>query len=460
MTAPAAVDRLAHFAATAAPPPEARAMAASAFLDTVGVTLAGVSEPASRIVREIVAAEEPGACAILGTPLRASVSGAAFANGTAAHALDFDDMCFVSLAHPSAPLVSAALAAAEIAGAPGRAALDAYVAGFEIEARLGRVMNPRHYERGWHCTSTLGTIGAAAAVGRLLGLDRTAVAHALAIAASEASGLKENFGSMVKPLHAGLAARNGVLAARLAQAGMTASRQAFEGPQGFLRAFDSAGDALAEAIADLGARWEILETGITVKLYPSCAGTHPTIDTVLDLRREHGFTGADVERIDVDVDSIAPTILMYPRPRSGLEAKFSMPFCAAAAALYGRIGIDTFEDAVVANPDLDALIPRVTMRVDPSFDGRAPALTQARVRVVLRGGRVLERDARGARGYPERPATSDDLAAKFLACATRAVPEAAAQRALERLRGIERLADVRTLTGDLMPSARARVSTP
>ena len=143
---------------------------------------------------------------------------AALANGTAAHALDYDDMCFVSLAHPSAPLVAAALAAAEAAGASGRALLDAYVVGFEIEARLGRAMNPRHYQRGWHCTSTLGTIGAAAAAARLLGLDATARGHALAIAASEASGLKENFGTMVKPLHAGLAARNGVLAARLAQA--------------------------------------------------------------------------------------------------------------------------------------------------------------------------------------------------------------------------------------------------
>jgi 2-methylcitrate dehydratase PrpD len=230
---------------------------------------------------------------------------------------------------------------------------------------------------------------------------------------------------------------------------MTATLQAFEGPQGFLRAFDSAGDALADAIADLGTRWEILETGITVKLYPSCAGTHPTIDTVLDLRREHGFTAADVDRIDVDVDSITPTILIYPRPRSGLEAKFSMPFCAAAAALYGRIGIDTFEDAALANPDLDALIPRVTMRVDPSFDGRAPALTQARVRVVLRGGRVLERDARGARGYPDRPATSEDLAAKFLSCATRALSAPAAQGALEWLRQIEELEDVRPLLRSL-----------
>src|SRR3954467_3855590 len=223
-------------------------------------------------------------------------------------------MCFVSPAHRSAPLVAAALAAAELAGASGRAVLDAYVVGFEIEGRLGRAMNPRHYQRGWHCTSTLGTIGAAAAASRLLGLDTARTAHALAIAASEASGLKENFGSMVKPLHAGMAARNGVLAALLARAGMTASARAIDGPQGFLHAFDGAGGDIAAAIADLGSRWEILDTGITVKLYPSCAGTHPAIDTILDLGREHGIQPDQLERIDVDVDSITPTILIYPRP--------------------------------------------------------------------------------------------------------------------------------------------------
>ena len=461
----AAALRLARFGTACTVPEGARAAAASAFLDTVGVTLAGARDPAGRIVQQLVATESAGDCVVLGTPHRAGAGGAALANGTAAHALDFDDMCFVSLAHPSAPLVPAALAAAEVTRASGRAVLEAYAIGFEIEARLGRLMNPRHYERGWHCTSTLGTIGAAAAVSRLFGLDTPAAAHALAIAASMASGLKENFGSMVKPLHAGLAARNGVIAAGLAQAGMTATLQAFEGPQGFLRAFDSAGDALADAIADLGTRWEILETGITVKLYPSCAGTHPTIDTVLDLRREYGFTGADVERIDVDVDSITPTILIYPRPRSGLEAKFSMPFCAAAAAVCGRIGIDTFEDAALANPDLDALVPRVTMRVDPSFDGAAPPLTQARVRVALRDGRLLERVACGARGYPERPPTREDLAAKFLSCATRALPEADALRALERLRSLETLDDARALTECLAcpsvrPSARDPASTP
>jgi 2-methylcitrate dehydratase PrpD len=185
---------LADFVVAAAPSAAARVAAARAVLDTVGVTLAGASEPAARIVRRVVEPDGSGPCTVLGTGLRASAGNAALANGTAAHALDYDDMCFVSLAHPSAPLVAAALAAAEVAGASGRALLDAYIVGFEIEGRLGRAMNPRHYQRGWHCTSTLGTIGAAAAAARLLGLDRAAAGHALGIAASEASGLKENFG--------------------------------------------------------------------------------------------------------------------------------------------------------------------------------------------------------------------------------------------------------------------------
>jgi len=442
-------ERFGGFVAGAAVPDEARTLAARAFLDTVGVALAGLDEPASRSVRHVVTQESAGPCVIAGTEARTAPAGAAFANGVAAHALDFDDMCFVSLAHPSAPLVPAALAAAEITGAPGRAALDAYVVGFEIEARLGRVMNPRHYERGWHCTSTLGTIGAAAAASRLLGLDAAAAGHALAIAASEASGLKENFGTMVKPLHAGLAARNGVLAAQLAAAGMTASGTAIDGPQGFLRAFDGQGASLDAVLGDLETRWEIVETGITVKLYPSCAGTHPTIDTILDLRREHALAPADVDRIEIDVDSITPTILIYPRPRSGLEAKFSMPFCAALAALDGRVAIDTFEDATLGRSDVDALLSRVTMRVDPSFDGTAPALTQSRVRIALRDGRQIERDARGARGYPDRPATDQELSAKFLACARRVLAESAAARALHLLRGIDGLADIRTLTDSL-----------
>jgi 2-methylcitrate dehydratase PrpD len=307
-------------------------------------------------------------------------------------------------------------------------------------------MNPRHYQRGWHCTSTLGTIGAAAAASRLLGLDAAAANHALAIAASEASGLKENFGTMVKPLHAGLAARNGVVAAQLAQAGMTASGAAIDGPQGFLAAFDSERPSLEPVGADLGMRWEIVDTGITVKLYPSCAGTHPALDALLDLKRRERFSAGDVEAIEVGVDPIVPTILLYDRPGSGLEGKFSMPFCAAAAIVRGGVGIETFDGAALNDPAIRSLQSRVTMRVDATLDAAAAALTQARVTIRLRDGRVLTADADGARGYPERPASDEQLAAKFTACATQTLSAAQAAQALVALRGIASSGDVRELT--------------
>jgi 2-methylcitrate dehydratase PrpD len=355
-------------------------------------------------------------------------------------------MCFVSLAHPSAPLVAAALAAAELAGASGRALLDAYVVGFELEGRLGRAMNPRHYQRGWHCTSTLGTIAATATAARLLGLDANAAGHALGIAASAASGLKENFGTMVKPLHAGLAARNGVLAARLARDGMTASPAAIEGPQGFLAAMDSEQPSLDINAADLGVRWEIVDTGITVKLYPSCAGTHPTLDALLDLRRRDAFTGEDVDAIEIGVDPIVPTILIYDRPASGLEGKFSMPFCAAAAIVHGRVGVETFDASRISDPAILAMQSRVSMRIDPTLDASAPPLTQARVTVRLRDGRVLTASADGARGYHDRPASDDELAAKFTSCATQTLDEERAAQALAMLRDIESAPDVRAIT--------------
>jgi 2-methylcitrate dehydratase PrpD len=431
------LDRIAAFVADSTPPADARARAAAAVMDTIGVAIAGSIEPAAQIAREILGPLDLvalGPCSIWGTTSPANALDAALANGTAAHALDYDDMCFVSLAHPSAPLVPAIIAAGEMAGASGRAVLEAYVVGFEIQARLGRLMNPRHYQRGWHCTSTLGALSAAAGAARLLGLDAAAIAHALAIAASSASGLKENFGTMVKPLHAGLAARDGVLAALLAKGGMTASANALDGAQGYLRAFDSEHDDLSTAVADLGSRWEILDTGITVKLYPSCAGTHPTLDAVLDLIADERFTADDVQRIDVDVDAIVPTILIYARPTTALEAKFSLPFCVAAAVAFGSVGIDTFADARIRDPRVAALMSRVTMRVDEEIGKGKPSLTEARVRVTLTDGRVLVREAHGARGYPEKPASTAELESKFLSCARRAVPDAEAQRILAMLR--------------------------
>src|SRR5262245_7120366 len=303
--------------------------------------------------------------------MRASASGAALANGTAAHALDFDDMCFVSLAHPSAPLVPALLAAGEVVGARGATLLHAYIVGFEVETRLGQALNPRHYQRGWHCTSTLGTVGAAAGVARVLELDAAAAGHALAIAASAAAGLKENFGTMVKPLHAGLAARSAVTAGFLARSGMTASAKALDGPQGLLHAMDGQHASFGELLGDFGSRWEILDTGITVKLYPSCAGTHPALDAVLDLRQRESLDADAVDRVDIDVDSITPTILIHERPATGLEGKFSMPFCAASAIVFGQVGVETFDDEHVHDERVRRLMPRVQMRADPSLDGVA-----------------------------------------------------------------------------------------
>ncbi len=444
---PPAARRFARFLRDARPPDAARARARQAFADTIGVALAGSAEPVARAV-QAAAAEEGGRerCRILGTPRTANAGWAALANGAAAHALDFDDMCFVSMAHPSAPLVPAALAAGEIAGASGAALLDAYVAGFEIEAVLGRALNPRHYARGWHCTSTIGTVGAAAAAARLLNLDEDAAAAALAVAASQASGLKENFGTMTKPFHAGMAARAGVESALLARAGLTASARAFEGPQGYLVAMAAERETFGDTLDDLGRRWEIVETGISVKLYPSCAGTHPALDALLDLRKRHGLTPESIDGVAIDVDETTPTVLIYERPASGLEGKFSLHFCAAAALAFGRVDVDTFDERSLRDPGVRALLPKIEMRVDPEIARGRPSLTQARVTVRLAGGREVSARADGARGYPDKPAGREELDAKFLACARRVLDERAAGRALDALHALDGLADARTLT--------------
>ena len=446
-----------EFVSRAAVPPAARAAARDAVQDTVGVTLAGSVEPAARLVRDVACAEGGAPrCGILGVAERTGAGWAALANGTAAHALDFDDMCFVSLAHPSAPLVAAGLPVAELADTGGAALLDAYCVGFEIEAVLGRVMNPTHYEQGWHATATLGTIGAAATAARLLGQDAQTAACSMAIAASEASGLKESFGTMVKPLQAGLAGRNGVLAALLAKAGLTASDRAVDGPQGLLVSMQARQPELGDAGAALGRVWEIVDGGITVKLYPSCAATHPTIDTLLDLRSEHGFVADEVEQIDIGVDAVTPTVLIHDRPTEGLEAKFSMHFCAAAAVADGRVDIQTFETGL-ADPVIRRLLTRVTMRVDPSVGGDQPALTEAMVTVRLADGRSLGRRVRGARGYPSRPPTAEELDRKFRICAERAVSPSAASEALDFLRDLERRPRVAALTELLAQSKSVSV---
>ena len=449
--------QLSEFVARAVPPQEALNTAAAAVRDTVGVILAGAIEPAARMVQSIAADEGRGDCAVLGTSIRTGAGQAAMANGVAAHALDYDDMCFVSLAHPSCALLPAALAACEIAGAPGRVLLEGYVVGFELECRLGKAMNPRHYhDRGWHCTSTIGTVGAAAAAARVLGLTPADTVHALGIAASSACGLKENLGSMVKPLHAGMAARNGVMAAQLAQRGYRASELSLDGPQGFLAAMDAQHRDLTLAVAQLDTFWDILTTGITVKLYPSCAATHPPLDVLLDLRLAENLDAGDVESIDIQVDSMTPRLLIYDRPATGLEGKFSMPFCAAVALVDGRVGISTFDVARIQSPDIQALMPKVTMRANAAFD-TTPPLSHTTVTMRLRDGRVLERSSNGARGYPARPASDVQLEAKFSECARRVLPAAVADEAWAMLSAIEQVEQMSVLT-ELLSPAPSRVA--
>src|SRR5262245_57218681 len=315
-----ATTRLAEFIVKATLedcPDAALAEVRRAALDTIGVMLAGASEPAAHIVRQIVRVEGGiPLCTILGTSLRTSSTWAALANGVAGHAHDFDDTNFGLMGHPSVPLLATALAAGEAEMVSGAAVILAYILGFEVDAALGIALNPAHYERGWHATTSLGTFGCTAVAANLLALDITQTRHALGLAASFASGVKENFGSMTKPYHAGHAARNGVLAAQLAREGLTASDSALDGPQGFLHA---AGDGtLPESALDaLGRTWQIVTSKVAVKPYPSCALTHSAIDALLELRERHGLDPAQVESVEVGVNHVVPNVLRHARPTTG-----------------------------------------------------------------------------------------------------------------------------------------------
>jgi 2-methylcitrate dehydratase PrpD len=211
--------------------------------------------------------------------------------------------------------------------------------------------------------------------------------------------------------------------------------------------------ALREAVADLGSRWEILDTGITVKLYPSCAATHPPLDALLALKQRHNLTTDDVAAINVEVDSMTPRLLLYGRPATSLEAKFSMPFCAAAAIAFGPPSIATFDESNIRDPRIQKLLPEVTLRVNSSFDTAAP-LSQANVTVKLKDGRTVAERADGARGYPGR-VTEEELGGKFMACAQRSLSESGAARALAAVRAMESIPDINALTEVFCPSARS-----
>jgi 2-methylcitrate dehydratase PrpD len=422
-----------------------------AILDCTGVMLAGSGEPAARILHAVALGEGGRPlCTVVGTGRRTGAVWAALCNGTAAHALDFDDTNFAMLGHPSAPVLAAALAAGELALADGRAVVHAFLLGFEVETTVAEVVNPPHYEHGWHATATLGTLGAATAAARLLGLDPGQTQVALAVAATQASGLKENFGTMTKPFHAGHAARNGVVAALLAREGWTASDQALEGPQGFLAVLGAGGRA-SDALTSLGAPWKILKTGVAVKPYPSCACTHSIIDGVLELRRVHGLRPEQVADVTVGVNARVPRILIHSRPSTGLEAKFSAEFAAAAALTEARMGIATFSDAKAQDPAIRALMERVRMVVDPGIPGDLERHVWSRISVRLVDGRTVEIPPREVPGHPSRPLSLDALREKFTECARVVLPPDRVDAARQMLEDLDRCPDLRSLTAVLSP---------
>lgn len=418
-------------------PAAARGVARDAVIDTLGVALAGCREDVARLAMRLVAPYAGAVGArVVGTALRVAPTEAAMVNGTSAHALDFDDVSPPMSGHPSAVLVPSLFALAEVTGASGSELLEAYVVGFEVAARLGRALNPAHYARGWHATATLGGPAAAAGGAYLLRLDHERTRMALAIAASLAGGLRVSFGTMVKPLHAGHAARSGVLATLLAAEGFSGADEIFEAARGFGEIFGGEPDWSA-----VGGSWdwerpEVLRSGIQVKPYPSCAMTHSPIDAMLALRPD--LPPEQLAAIECVVDAQVPEVVIYSRPRTGLEAKFSLEYCLAAALLDGPPGLARFTDPAVKEPAAQELLRRVTVRIEPSWPtSHADGRFRTRLAARLTDGRTLSAEREFPPGSPQRPLSRAELEQKFVDCAE---PVLGAERARTALAALDELA--------------------
>jgi 2-methylcitrate dehydratase PrpD len=308
------------------------------------------------------------------------------------------------------------------------AALAAYVVGVETTLCVGRAVNPRHYDAGWHATASLGVFGATMASALLRGLDDERIAHALGIAASMSSGIKCNFGSDVKPLQVGLAAGNGVLAAQLAKNGVRASDGALFGPTGFVGVYGGAGDAGA-AVAAFGAPFGFERPGFNIKVYPCCSSAHTAVDGMLEILNDDGVKAADIAAIEVAIGPDVPAMLKYDLPRLPLEGKFSMRYCVGAAALRGALDLDSFTHEALVDSALVAMLERVRVVVDPTLPRIPTGVTHcSRVRVTLKDGSTRLRQIEDPLGSAARPIALDRLRHKFVRCVT---PSLGSERASE-----------------------------
>lgn len=372
--------------------------------------------------------------AVLGRRERVDIASAALVNGIGSHTFDFDDTHLKTIIHPAGPVASAVLALAEHTGASGRALIDALVLGIDVSCRIGNVMYPDHYDRGWHITGSTGMLGAAAGCARLLGLDAQRTAMALGIAASQPVGLREQFGTMTKPLHPGAAARAGLMAALMAQHGFTASPRALEAPRGLVQVVSTKCD-WREATDALGERFEIGFN--TYKPFACGIVIHPAIDAAVQLRAR-GVRPEQIVRVELRVHSLVLELTGKKEPKDGLQGKFSVYHGCAAGLVAGRAGEDEFADAFVTRPDVDALRRRIVATVDDAVDEASVDLT-----AVLTDGRRERVFVEHAIGSLERPMTDTALETKFHALADGVLGAARAGELIRALWATGTSADVR-----------------
>jgi 2-methylcitrate dehydratase PrpD len=406
-------------------------------IDCIGVMFAGRDEPVAKLATGLAAPAAKGEARVAFDRGFARSPDAALANGTAGHALDYDDVALDG--HPSVVLVPAILAEGERLGAGGRDLIAAYVAGYEAWGELVDRDEDQHHGKGWHPTAVFGTVAAAAAAARLARLDPARTVNALGIAASMAAGLVANFGSMTKPFQAGRASQSGIVAARLAARGMTAAPDALEHPSGFLRAFSPAGRVRVDGELAAGRDWHIVRQSPNVKRYPVCYCVHRIIDGALALRGRRPLAPEEVAEIDVSVGRVQSTPLREHRPRTALQAKFSAEFAMAAVIVAGRVGMSELTDEFVNRAAVQALLPKVRVRLTDESDPEDPLFASFdEVRIKLADGSVLASErVRYARGHARNPIGLDDLHAKFRDCVGSALSPEAAARLFERLSRLE-----------------------
>jgi 2-methylcitrate dehydratase PrpD len=417
-------------------PREAVEIARTGFIDTIATMIAGAHDAAPQLLKQ--ALNPPaGAATLYFTGETAPAPEAAWINGTAAHALDYDDVAVRG--HPSTVLVPAILAEGEALGASGDAMIAAYVAGYECWAEVAGRDPGHHHRKGWHPSGIFGAIAAAAACARLRQLGPEQATMAIALAASQSAGLTANFGTMTKPFHAGRAAHAGLMSARLAAVGFTAAPDALEHPQGFLSAVSPEGRADRDSPAALGHDWHIVRNRLSIKKYPACYALHRSLDGMLDLLDKRPLKPEEIARITASISKTRALILRNHRPQTGLEGKFSMEFAMAAALIARRAGLAEFADGFVRRPDVQELMQRVAIETNENYDPEVSGASMFdQVRVELTNGETLETaQVRRARGAAELPLAEAELFDKFRSCLDAGQARIAPELLYNRLRKLE-----------------------